>query len=118
MMLVLSLNLRGTGGILKPASVHNVLKITHPNIVFFQETLVNADKVRCFFQLLRPKWLVCTVNSVGTYGGLLATLDPSFFNLEPYLTCGGILLTGYCLGSKRFFNLLNTYGSCIERKSF
>jgi endonuclease/exonuclease/phosphatase family metal-dependent hydrolase len=117
-MLVLSLNLRGTGGILKLASVRSVLDRTRPNIVFLQETLVNADKARCFFQLLRPKWLVCAVNSAGTSGGLLAAWDPSLFNLVPYLTYGGILLTGYCLASKRFYNLLNTYGSCTERKSF
>jgi hypothetical protein len=97
-MLVLSLNLRGTGGVLKLASVRSVLDRTRPNIVFLQETLVNADKARCFFQLLRPKWLVCAVNSAGTSGGLLASWDPSFFNLVPYLTYGGILLTGYCLG--------------------
>jgi hypothetical protein len=111
-MLVLSLNLRGTRGVLKLASVHSVLERTRPNIVFFQETLVSAGKVRCFFQILRSKWLVCAVNSVGTSGGLLAAWDPSFFNLVPYLTCGGILLTGYYLGSKRFYNLLNTYGLC------
>jgi hypothetical protein len=117
-MLVLSLNLRGTGGALKLASVHSVLEKTHPNIVFFQETLVHSEKARCFFQLLRPKWLVCAVNSVGTSGGLLAAWDPSYFDLVPYLTCGGILLTGHCLESKRFINLLNIYGPCLERKSF
>jgi hypothetical protein len=79
MMLFLSLNLRGTGGVLKLSLVRSVLERTRPNIVFFQETLVNADKVRCFFQLLRPKWLVCAVNSVGTFGGLLATLGSFFF---------------------------------------
>ena len=118
MMLVISLNLRETGGILKLSSVRSVLERAHLNIVCFQETLVHADKARCLFQHLRPKWLVCAVNLVVTFRGLLAAWDPSFFNLVPYLTCGGILLTGHCLDSKRYFNLLNTYGSCIERKSF
>jgi hypothetical protein len=44
-MLLLSLNLRGTGGTLKVASVISVLDKTHPNIVFLQETLVHSKKL-------------------------------------------------------------------------
>jgi hypothetical protein len=117
-MLLLSLNLRGTGGALKLASVRSVLEKSHPNIVFFQETLVHSEKARNSFNFLRPKWLCCAVNSVGNSGGLLAAWDPSYFDLVPYLTCGGILLTGHCLESKRNINLLNVYGPCLERKLF
>jgi hypothetical protein len=38
--------------------------------------------------------------------------------LVPYLTCGGILLTGSIIASKRKINLLNVYGPCLERKLF
>jgi len=40
------------------------------------------------------------------------------FDLMPYLTCGGILLTRHCLDSKRNINLLNVYGPCLEGKIF
>jgi hypothetical protein len=61
-MLLLSLNLRGTGGSLKLSSVRSVLDKTRPNIVFLQETLVHSEKARNFFQILRPKWYCCAVN--------------------------------------------------------
>jgi hypothetical protein len=115
-MLLLSLNLRGTRGTLKVALVRNVLDKTHPNIVFLQETHVHSKKARSFFHTLRPTWLSCAVNSVGTSGGLLVAWDPNYFELVSFLTCGGILLTGKCLESKRQINLLNVHGSCVERK--
>jgi hypothetical protein len=58
------------------------------------------------------------VSSVGTSGGLLVSWDPHLFSLVPYLTCGGILLTGLIIASKRKINLLNVYGPCLERKPF
>jgi hypothetical protein len=115
-MILLSLNLRGTGGTLKLASVRCVLDKTHPDIVFFQETLVHSEKSRNFLHTLRPTWLSCAVNSIGTSGGLLVSWDPNFYDLVPFLTCGGILLTGICLASKRQISLLNVYGPCVERK--
>jgi hypothetical protein len=117
-MILLSLNLRGTGGALKAASVRSVLDKTRLNIVFLQETLVHSEKARSFFHSLRPTWLCCAVNSVGTSGGLLVSWDPNFFNLVLFLTCGGILLSGICLESRRQINFLNVYGPCLERKQF
>jgi hypothetical protein len=52
------------------------------------------------------------------FGGLLVAWDPLLFNLVPFLTCGGILLTGSIISSKRKINFLNVYGPCMERKSF
>ena len=113
-MLLLSINLRGTRGTLNLAPVHCVLDKTCPNIVFFQETLVHYDKARNFFHTLRLTWLSCVVNSVGTFGGLLVSWDPNYYDLVPFLTCGGILLKGYCLESKMQISLLNAYGPCVE----
>jgi hypothetical protein len=67
---------------------------------------------------LRPSWVTCVVNSVGTSGGLLVTWDPNKLELVPYLSVGGILLTGMCIASKRKLTLLNTYDPCVERKKF
>jgi len=115
-MILLSLNLRGTGGTLKLASVRCGLDKTHPNIIFFQETLVHSEKSRNFIHTLRPTWLSCAVNYVGTSSGLLVSWDPNLFYLVPFLICGGILLTGTYLAIKRQISLLNVYGTCVERK--
>jgi len=56
-MILPSLNLRGTCSALKVALVRCVLDKTHPNILFFQETLVHFEKAHSFFQSLRPTWL-------------------------------------------------------------
>jgi hypothetical protein len=87
-MLFFSLNIRGIGGTLKAASIRRLLTSTQPEIVFFQETLVTAQKSRDFFLSYRPDWAICSVSSMGTSGGLLAAWDPTFFELSPYLTVG------------------------------
>jgi hypothetical protein len=94
------------------------LEKTRPNIVCFQETLVHSEKAHHFFHTLRPTWLSCAVNSVGTSGSLMVSWDPNYFDLVPFLTCGGILLKGFCLEIKRQITLLNVYGPCVERKIF
>jgi exonuclease III len=78
-MLLLSLNIRGIGGTLKMASVRRLLDHSRPEIIFFQETLVSAQKSRDFMHALRPSWVSCVVNSVGTSGGLLVSWDPICF---------------------------------------
>jgi hypothetical protein len=117
-MICMSLNIRGVGGTLKAASFRRSLDLTRPDIVFLQETLVNEHKARAFMLKFRPTWVSCAVSSVGSSGGLLVAWDPSLFNLCPFLTCGGILLSGLNKATKRIINLLNVYGPCTERKEF
>jgi hypothetical protein len=45
-------------------------------------------------------------------------MGSNIFNLVLYLTCGGLLLTGFCIASKREISLLNIYGPCLERRRF
>jgi exonuclease III len=117
-MIFLSLNLRGTGGTLKTASYRRVLDKTRPDIIFLQETLVHSEKARNFMSTLRPSWYNCAVNSVGTSGGMLVSWDPNVFELDAFLTCGGILLTGFSIENKKEVSFLNVYGPCVERKRF
>jgi hypothetical protein len=116
-MICLSLNLRGTGGTQKLASVRRVLDKIRPDLVCFQETLVQSEKARMFMSLIQPYWFCCAVSSVGTSGGLLVAWDPIVFYLNAFLTCGGILLTGHIIASKRVLSILNVYGPCTETKA-
>jgi exonuclease III len=79
-MLLLSLNLRGTGGTLKSASVRRLLDRTHPDIVFLQETLVHEQKARAFMNGFRPTWVSCAVNSVGNSGGFWLRGTQTYLN--------------------------------------
>jgi len=100
-MFFLSLNIRGIEGPHKAASVRCLLDNSHTKIVFIQETLVSAQKARDFMHALRPSWVSCFANSVGTSGGLLVSWDPIYFDLFPFLTIAGILLTGKCYKDKQ-----------------
>jgi hypothetical protein len=117
-MILLSLNIRGVGGPLKQASLRRLLDLYKPTVIFLQETLVDADTARDFMHLLRPTWMICAASSVGNSGGLLASWDPSFFDFFPFLSPGGILLSGHCFELKADINLLNVYGPCTDRKVF
>jgi exonuclease III len=117
-MILVTLNIRGVGGPLKQTSLHRLLNNTSPSIIFLQETMVSADKARSFLYKLRPEWMTCVVSSVGTSGGLLASWDPNLFSFDPFLSTGGILLSGYSLADKRKLIALNVYGPCQDRKYF
>jgi len=80
-MILLSLNVRGVGGPLKLASMRRLLEKTFPNVIFLQETLVATEKARNFIYFLKPKWMICVVSSVGNFGGILVSWDPTFFDL-------------------------------------
>ena len=91
-MILLSLNVRGVGGPLKLASMRRLLAKTLPDVIFQQETLVDAEKARNFMYFLKPEWMICVVSSARKSGGLLVSWDPTFFDLVPVLSCGDIFL--------------------------
>jgi len=117
-MLVISLNVRGIGGTLKVSSVHRLLNRTRPDVILLQETMVEEQKERDFMHLFRLNWVSSSISSVGTSGGLLAAWDPLLFELDPYLTVGGILLTWKSLLHNWELTILNIYGPCKDKKLF
>jgi len=114
-MIVLSLNIRGIGGTLKIASFRRLLARTKPDLIFLQETLSADHIARDFVHQFRTSWFSAAVSSLGTSGGLLVAWDPSLFALKPSLSCGGLLLRGYCLATNMDLALLNIYGPCSEK---
>jgi hypothetical protein len=117
-MIVLSLNVRGIGGLLKKASFRKLLVDTKPNIILLQETLSPDHISRDFVHSLRSSWFSAAASSIGNSGGLLAAWDPVIFDLVPYITCGGILLMGRCLATDQEIAFLNVYGPCLDRLQF
>jgi hypothetical protein len=117
-MIFLSLNIRGVGGPHKSSAFRSLLARTSPDIILLQETLVDGLKARTFLSKYRPDWHTCSVNSLGSSGGLAAAWDPSMFDLQPFLSCAGLLLTGTCKWNSQSINLLNVYGPCQNRRTF
>jgi hypothetical protein len=91
---------------------------TRPDLVCIQETLVHFEKARRFMSSIQPFWYCCAVSSIGNLGGLLVAWEPFVYELNASLTCGGILLTGHNIASKRILSILNVYGPCIEKRLF
>jgi hypothetical protein len=61
--------------------------------------------------------MISVVSSVGKSGGLLVAWNPNIFELQPFLSVGGILLIGIHIPDKRRICFLNAYGSCTGRDS-
>jgi endonuclease/exonuclease/phosphatase family metal-dependent hydrolase len=117
-MIFLSLNLRGIGGNLKSAAFRKLLDHTSPDVIFLQETLSSDHLSRAFLHSFRPTWVSATVSSLDTSGGMLVAWDPGYFDLIPFLTCGGILMLGRCLATNQELAFLNVYGPCKDRRQF
>jgi len=117
-MILISLNIKRVGGLLKLASLRRLLDKIRPTVLFLQETLVKAEDARSFLSILRPNWMVCATNSIGNSCGLLAAWDPLHFDFTLMLSPRGILLTGTCFKLNSSLTLLNTYGPYLECRLF
>jgi hypothetical protein len=117
-MIVLSLNIRGIGGALKTASFRRLLETTKPDLIFLQETLSTDLLSRDFVHRFRPSWFSAAASSIGNSGGLLVTWNPDLFELQPFLSCGGILLKGRFLATGQEVAFLNIYGPCTNKPFF
>jgi hypothetical protein len=65
-----------------------------------------------------PNWMISVVSSVGKSGGLLVAWNPNIFELQPFLSVGGILLTGIHIPDKKRISFINAYGPCSGRRHF
>jgi hypothetical protein len=117
-MIVLSLNIRGIGGPLKAASFRRLLENSKPDLIFLQETLASDLLSRDFVHHFRSSWVTAAASSLGNSGGLLVAWDPDLFVLRPFLSKGGILLTGRYLPTGQEMAFLNVYGPCSNRPLF
>jgi hypothetical protein len=65
-----------------------------------------------------PLWVTAAASSLGNSGGLLVAWDPDLFVLRPFMSKGGILLTGHYLPTGQEMAFLNVYGPCSNRPLF
>jgi hypothetical protein len=87
-------------------------------LYFFKKLWFPPQKARDFFYIFHPSWAIFSVNSVGTSRGLIVAWDLSFFDVTPFLTVGGILLSGRSILNNREITFLNIYGPCSTQKTF
>ena len=71
-MKIMSLNVRGLGGLAKHKSLWNLFDFINPDLIFLQETMTCSIPAILDFSKLRPGWEYCALSSSGLSGGLLA----------------------------------------------
>ena len=117
-MKILTLNVRGFGGLAKHKSLRNLFVSLSPDLIILQETMTSAISTLLAFSKLCPGWEFCAISSTGLSGGLLVAWNPRCFKIKAFSTVAGILLKAQVQGSSLNLSLLNCYGPYSNRETF
>jgi hypothetical protein len=117
-MLILSLNLRGVEGASKKLALKEFLFSVKPDIVFFQETMVDHLRAKHFFLKACPSWNYVAMDSSRLSRGLLLGWNPRVGCLEDFKYELGIFLEGRVSNIPGPVKLLNCYNPYKERAPF
>ena len=115
---LLSMNIRGLGGMRKLLSIRHFLRNKVPSIIFIQETMQCAKKATSCFNAMFPEWHLAARDAFGRSGGELVMWDPAKVDMKAYGFFGGILLTGFIRGFKQRIHLINIYAPYMEKLIF
>ena len=117
-MRILSLNVRGLGGLAKQKSLRHLFVSLSPDVVLFQETMTSSYPALFAFFKLCPGWEFCALNSKGLSGGILSGWNPKLLKCKAFHTVAGILLKSLIRGSSFELSILNCYGPYLNCDSF
>lgn len=121
-MLVLSLNVRGLGGVDKRRLVRKTILSCNPDVVLLQET--KKEELPCWFirWILGPdlsEW--CLILAVGTVGGVLCAWNPSLVNRIDEVVRRfsiSILFKDVGVGDEWLFTRVYGSASMVNREDF
>ena len=91
-MKILSMNIRGFGGLSKQKSIGILLSDLRPDMIILQETMCCHAHALYMFSKLKPGWEFCASDASGLSGGLLASWDPHLVRCKAYTSLDGIVL--------------------------
>ena len=91
-MCILSLNVRGLGGLAKQKILRYLFSSLSPNIILLQETMNSSYTALLAFSKLCPSWEFCAISSSGLLGGILLGWNPHIVKCKSFCTVAGILL--------------------------
>ena len=75
-MKILSLNVRGLGGLAKQKSLHRIFASLSPDLILLQETMNSTYPALLDFSKICPRWEFCALSSKGLLGGILSGWNP------------------------------------------
>ena len=117
-MKIISLNVRGLGGLAKQKSLLNLFASLSLDLILLQETMNSTYPALLAFSKLRLGWEFCAISSSGLSGGILSAWNPLRVECKAFCTFAGILLTGKLIGFSEEINLLNIYGLYHSKELF
>jgi hypothetical protein len=117
-MIILSMNLRGFGGAPKMLSIKKVIQSTSPDIILFQETMVDSYKSKDFFLKCCPLWDCVAIDATGLSGGLISGWNPLSVDLQYFHTSVGILMEECLKGVSSTVKLLIKLLWSLSRHNF
>ena len=117
-MRILSLNVRGLGGLAKQKSIRHLFSSLLPDVVLLQETMTSTFPALLAFSKLCPGWEFCAISSFGLLGGILSGWNLKLIKCKSFHTVAGILLKALIRGSTFPLSILNCYGPYLHREAF
>ena len=117
-MKILSMNIRGFGGLAKQKSLGVLLSDLRPDMILLQETMCGHAHALHLFSKLKPGWEFCASNATGLSGGLLAGWDPHLVRCKAFSSLPGIVLKAIFKGLVETFTVINCYGPYVQRNTY
>ena len=117
-MKILSMNIRGFGGVAKQKSLGLILSTLRLDLILFQETMCSHAHALYLFSRLKPGWEFCASDACGLSGGLLAGWDPHLVRCKAFTSQAGIVLNASFKGLDESFTVINCYGPYIHRTNY
>ena len=109
-MIILSMNIRGFGGVAKQKSLGRLLPDLRPDMILLQETMCCYTQALYLFSKLKPGWELCASDATTLSSGLLAGWDPHLVHCNDFSSPAGIILKENFKGLAETFTVINCYG--------
>ena len=109
-MKILSMNIRGFGGLAKQKSLGVLLSDLRPDMILLQETMYCHAQSLYLFSKLKPRWELYASDASGLFGGLLAGWDPHLVCCKDFSSLASILLKANFKGLAETLTVINCYG--------
>ena len=94
-MRILSLNVRGLGGLAKPKSLQHLFTSLSLDVILLQETMNSTFPTLLDFSKLCPGWEFYTTSSSSLLGGILSGWNLKLIKCKSFHTVAGIFLKAH-----------------------
>ena len=111
-MKILSMNIRGFGGLAKQKSLGRLFSDLRPDMILLQKTMCCYSQSLYLFSILKHGWEFCASNASSLFGGLLTGWDPHLVHCKAFSSMVGIILKANFKGLAETLTIINCYGPC------